>query len=476
MVATLFRLPTELLEEAFSYLSRQELQSLIFVCKRCADVGRPLLYQYISLESGQENVQHTLNLLYREPTIAIKISDAVLTTEPPIGDVPWILPDFFSYSVNLRSLELRGFPFSQPHDQGIFNKTLQTKCPKLVKFSYYPGAVRFPESGFELSGLRCITWQSSLATIDLKVAPMMTASVESLTHISFKGMVVHRADQPYDHFLKLRFPNLTSLELGSLIQTNTQERTNIAITEFIMDPRHGLIKHLSLGRKRSNDMFFQLRGDLLGSDSLPNLQSFEGFPENVAVMAQCQVRSLFGITSLSLYCFADANGDFNDVDQMFENIRTNASAIAAPPKLSALQSLRLELSNVHLHHRMASNVTDIRRLNRMDGFADMCPGITRWQGNLWPMYAHDFMRMFTMYEHLETISVPRLSLIYIGHDPREFFRPVVDQCRNLKRIIAQKPPYTELNHSVYSFIRDICGDLQSVTMEHTRDISMYGAF
>lgn len=164
MVSTLVHLPIELLEETFTYLTRQDLQSLIFVCSVCADVGRLLLYQSINLSSDQPHIQHTLNLIGREPTVAVRISKAVLRTVPPQRDLPWIRPDFFLHSVNLRSLELRGFPFFHPEDQGIFNTTLQKHCPKLVSFTYRPGAVKFPDSGFELSGLKCITWQSSLGS------------------------------------------------------------------------------------------------------------------------------------------------------------------------------------------------------------------------------------------------------------------------------------------------------------------------
>jgi hypothetical protein len=212
---------------------------------------------------------------------------------------------------------------------------------------------------------------------------MMTASIGSLTQISFKGMVVHRTGQPYDHFLGLRFPHLSSLELGSLIQTNTQERTNIAITEFIL--AHSLIEHLSLGRKRSNDMFFQLRENLLHADSLPHLQTFEGFPENVTVMARRQVLSLFEITSLSLYCWADVGGMFNEVDEMLDAVKT--AGTNTPQKLLGLQSLRLEFSTVRLDHKMPTNATAVTERNLMDRFSDMCPGITRWHGRLWPMHA-----------------------------------------------------------------------------------------
>lgn len=83
--------------------------------------------------------------------------------------------------------------------------------------------------------------------------------------------------------------------------------------------------------------------------------------------------------------------------------------------------------------------------------------------------------MFEMFEHLETISLPHLSLIYIGHSPLEFFLPIASKCLNLKHVIARRPLYTELEYTnIYSFTRNAQGELQSVTVENTRDISMYG--
>lgn len=155
-------LPNEILEECFRRLGSQDLLNVIFVCRIFADVGRHLLYRTISLRSDQRHVQHTISLLARDHTVAVKISNAILTTVPPFEDVPWILPDFFKESVNLRFLELRGFPFSRREDQGVFNSVLRTRCTKLSSFVYRPGVLLFPGSGFELTGLKCVTWQSSL--------------------------------------------------------------------------------------------------------------------------------------------------------------------------------------------------------------------------------------------------------------------------------------------------------------------------
>ena len=155
-------LPAELLEECFRYLIFQDIRSVVQVCRVFTDVGRLLLYRKIIFKSDQQHIKHTISLLIRDPTIAVKITHATLITVPPFDIEPWIQPDFFEHSVNLRALELQGFPFSRPDDQGIFNTVLRTQCLKLSRFTFRPGAVRFPDSGFELAGLKCVTWQSSL--------------------------------------------------------------------------------------------------------------------------------------------------------------------------------------------------------------------------------------------------------------------------------------------------------------------------
>ncbi|KAF8965733.1 hypothetical protein BDZ97DRAFT_1918020 [Flammula alnicola] len=462
-----FILPAEVLQESFSYLTRQELLNAIPVCRSFATSGRLFLYQSIDLRSDDPHVDCTISLLRSHRKITVRILHATLTTRPPVGARPWINPDFFVHSVNLKSLELRGFPYPLQNDQDIFNRTLRVGCPKLESFTYRPGVVTFPESGFGLAGLKCVSWQSELATIELRTTPMMTASIESLTHISFTGRIVHRTGKPYDDFLMLRFPNLLSLALGSLIHTNSEERTNIAITEFIL--AHPLIEHLSLGREKPTYMFFQLRPNLLQPDSLPCLKSFEGFPENVTVMASRKVRSLFKITSLSLRSCTQST--FEDVTAMFEAVKT---ADNTPMKFEFVKHLRFEF-DVPLSHRMRSHVTPIGHRSLMDEFSEICPIVSTWYGRLLPMYAEEFKEMFEMYENLETISLPKPSLfIRMGTSPMEYFLPLSRRCCKLKRVIARKPPYTELEDCVFMLTRDARDELESVTIETAWDGSTFG--
>lgn len=206
----------------------------------------------------------------------------------------------------------------------------------------------------------------------------MVASAHSLTSISFEGMIVHRVDKPYDAFLKYEFPNLTTLQLGSLIQTNTQERTKEAITKFILN--HKKIAHLSLGRRRINDMFFQFREEMLTPDSLSGLKSFEGFPENIFMMVRRQVASLSNLTALSLFC-CPVDG-FRELSEMFEAIRSSAG----PKKLNEVTHIGM-YADVRLNHRLPSNMTPLIVRRLMDQFAELCPSVTGWHGRLYPMPA-----------------------------------------------------------------------------------------
>lgn len=192
-------LPAELLQECFRPLTFRDIRSVVFVCRMFADVGRLFLYRKIILRSDQRHIKHTISLLVRDPTLAVKITHATLITVPPREASPWIQPDFFTHSVNLRALELQGFPFFRPEDQGIFNTVLRTRCLKLARFIYRPGVVRFPDSGFELAGLKCVTWQSSLGASLFSICRMtLTVKLFSDYRIevdAYYGSIVYITDR-----------------------------------------------------------------------------------------------------------------------------------------------------------------------------------------------------------------------------------------------------------------------------------------
>ncbi|KDR70747.1 hypothetical protein GALMADRAFT_159850 [Galerina marginata CBS 339.88] len=462
-------LATEMLENVFSYLSRRDLTSVTRVCGSFAFCGRLLLYRSVEFCSADPHIGLTLKLLRENCKMGVKILSAILTTHRPAvgeGSRPWIEPDFLVHWKRLHSLELRGFPFSSPHDVQLFTSTLRRSCPKLEHFTFQPQFGFLPSEGFELSKLKAVKWKSELATIDMPIMPIMTASIDSLTHISFVGTVVHRRDKPYDEFLQLQFPCLKSLELGSLLHSNSEPRTNTTITKFILD--HAGIEHLSLGRSRPKYFYFQFDLDLLKPESLLSLKSFEGFPENITAMARLPVHSLFSLASLSICCQKDENDQNQPVDEMFLAIQGGVERT-----LPSVRYLRFNFV-VSFDHRMTLNQTSRAHLDWMDKLSHICPGVVEFWGNLPPMTSGHIIKMFEMYEHLETISLMRLSIFphmptsqaesYLGN----YFKDISEKCKKLKTVVARKPPFTQLEDWSFTLKRDRDGKLTAVDEDPVR--------
>lgn len=79
--------------------------------------------------------------------------------------------------------------------------------------------------------------------------------------------------------------------------------------------------------------------------------------------------------------------------------------------------------------------------------------------------------MFEPFEHLETISLPSLAFVFIQPNPLTYFAPIAGKCRKLQRVIAHRPPYTELECTIYSLLRHAYGGLEAVDVSTTYDIS-----
>jgi len=81
--------------------------------------------------------------------------------------------------------------------------------------------------------------------------------------------------------------------------------------------------------------------------------------------------------------------------------------------------------------------------------------------------------MFGMYEKLESISLPQLSLfIHLPISPTgqvEYFRLLSEKCRNLKTIVARRPEYSELEDIIYTLHRGPDRRLKLVTEAATRE-------
>ena len=206
----------------------------------------------------------------------------------------------------------------------------------------------------------------------------MGASVRTLTHISLTGYLSLLEPTCYYEFLDLRFPLLTFLELGSLFKTTSHERSNTAITRFIVSHLH--IHHLSLGKFRIGTTSFQLDRNLLSPNSLPKLRSFEGFPTNITLLAHCNVRSLLELNTLSLFSDLSFSADIDDLLTMFETVRGRLEYGQFP----RVRNLRFEFYTDH-SHLMKTNVSDLVHRKWIDRFSEICPAVVNWYGTLGPV-------------------------------------------------------------------------------------------
>ncbi|KAF8873969.1 hypothetical protein CPB84DRAFT_1798044 [Gymnopilus junonius] len=464
-------LPTEVLENVFSYVNQHDLTNVVRVCKSFALSGRLLLYRVVELCSDDPHIDATLGLLRGERTLGVKVICATLTTRRPLGGVlrgPWIEPDFFMYWTRLRRLELKGFPFYTPADIQLFDSTLRNCCTQLRQFTFRPVFGSLPSGGFQIGGLKKVSWQSELATMDTPVTPIMMGSITTITHITFLGRVTHRRGIPYDDFLKLRFPSLESLELGSLEHSNTEIRTNALVTTFIL--AHPSIEHLSLGKIRPSYFIFQFDPEQLKPDSLPSLKRFEGYPENVTNLVRCRVRSIFSIISLSLCCPKEEGNHSRVLRAMSEAV---ADAEGTEKRFLFVKKLRFETYAV-LNHRMRSDATSLAHHACMDELAHMCPNVVAWCGSLPPMNSVHFARMFAMYEHLEIICLPLLStMLEMPSFPMEYFKDIAETCKNLKFVVARRPDYTERPDHVFILERDGTGTLIKVDCKLVQGVGIY---
>ncbi|PPR02806.1 hypothetical protein CVT26_009592 [Gymnopilus dilepis] len=415
------------------------------------------VFSDVELCSDDPHIDATLQLLRGERTLGVKVIRASLTTRRPLGgvrDTPWIEPTFMVHWTRLRILELRGFPFDSPSDIKRFLSTLRTSCKRLQEFTFRPVSGSLPSQGFELEGLEKVSWQT---TIDTPLTPILSASAATLAHITFLGRVIHRRGIQYDEFLKLRFPSLKSLELGSLEHSNTEIRTNQLITTFIL--AHPSIEHLSLGRSRPSYFIFQLDADQLKDDSLPALKSFEGYPENVTTLVRRRVQSLFSITSLSLCCPKEEEDPTRVLREMVEAV---SDVEGMPRQFLSVTKLRFETSAV-LNHHTPSNATSLTHHSWMDHLSQLCPNVLTWSGKLPPMNSAHLAKMFAMYEHLEIICLPWLSIIPgMPSALFDYFGIVSERCGHLRFIVARRPEYTERPNQVFILHRDNAGTLVRV--------------
>jgi hypothetical protein len=191
-------------------------------------------------------------------------------------------------------------------------------------------------------------------------------NVRSVTHLSFGGTVIHTENHVLQSIFEYQFPSLLSVELGSLGICHDLPWSHRSLTQFLN--RNGTIQHLSLGKEKlvDQDTFFQLHEHLLmvSPNFLPKLMSFEGFPENMVVMARAHVQCLDRLHFLAL---VSSDDDAHDIQGMFEALLEQG--------LPSIRQLSVELCcapNGHAH----SDVTFLSHVHCMEVFAKLCPNAT----------------------------------------------------------------------------------------------------
>lgn len=388
--------PLEIFVSIFSLLPPRDLPSVIRLSTDFLRVGRYLLYQSVNLKSDNRHIKSTVLLLQQDVDLCKNIKHAALTTTRQPSTTSWIPANFLSGWNDLRSLKMVGVPFHTLDDQEIFRDSLMRSCTLLTHLTYQPGVDSFPGPDFGIPGLKRLSWKTEQASerstrslslliyklsllifqapLESQIISVMTSSLKTLTHISFTGHLSLLEPSSYYDFLSLNFPLLTSVELGSLFNTTSQARSNTAITRFIIAHPH--IHHLSLGKFRIGTTTFQFDANLLAEDSLLNLRSFEGFPTNITLLTQCNVRCLLQLTTLSL------SSDLNDssLEEMFEAVKTRIDYRVFP----SVRNLRFEFPT-DLSHRMKTHLTDLLHRKWVDEFNEICPAVVNWYGTLGPV-------------------------------------------------------------------------------------------
>ena len=236
-----------------------------------------------------------------------------------------------------------------------------------------------PRPLLAFNAYRFLNFQAPL--VETQIISIMNSSMTTLTHISFTGHLSLFQPTCYYDFLDLTFPLLTSLELGSLFNTPSHEQSDTAITQFII--AHPSIHHLSLGKFAIGPTSFQFDRNLLGEDCLPNLRSFEGFPQNITLLVQCRVRSLVELTTLSL--FSDSDLDNLPLETMFETVKTRVQVgPIGCGHFPYVRNLRFEF-HTDLSHRMESDRSVLAHRRWVDKFSEICPSVVHWYGRLGPV-------------------------------------------------------------------------------------------
>jgi hypothetical protein len=208
----------------------------------------------------------------------------------------------------------------------------------------------------------------------------------SLTHIAFAGDVVHSVGSPFETFINLRFPNLRSLELGTLVNDSMRSvpyaETTFSTTLFVS--AHNLLEHLSLGKRapKEGQRTFHLDGALITPDFLPHLRSLEGCPRTVTFLVLQRVRSIFSLVFLSLIVGTMEDQELSDLSSMSSAIKSSQAR-----SMLTVRDLKVEFTSITSVHKVPLNEMSVIHRRCLDAIADVCPGVVNWSGNLPAMKA-----------------------------------------------------------------------------------------
>ena len=202
----------------------------------------------------------------------------------------------------------------------------------------------------------------------------------------------HSIDSSFDTFIKLRFSNLKSLELGTLAVLSGSvpyATTTTSVTRFLVE--HNTIEHLSLGKKLSRSgLFFHLDGSLITADVLPKLRSFEGCSPTITILVQSGVRSIFALTSLSLLANENFEENLYDISAMVDTIKSSSAQA-----LTSVRDLKVKFFPIvtplrmrgGIHAMSSSEVEIIRQRSCLDQMAGVFPNVVNFAGTFPAMCA-----------------------------------------------------------------------------------------
>ncbi|KAF9531279.1 hypothetical protein CPB83DRAFT_849687, partial [Crepidotus variabilis] len=412
-------LPPELLLCIFELLSRHELTLAAILCRSLLPLARNILYTSVDLKETNRYLQETLALFETEKIVAGKVLHIRLTTNTHTSSIePWITPEVFQRWGNLKTLTLVGCPFR--NSSGIlFRDVITTSCRQLNTLLF------IPNQHLEIVS-SMILWNQNSVIANMQLDPSRVFTPSALTRLSFDDDITFFTGECLDQLFQSdpQFPALSHLEFGSLIECTEPQQLRWSLTQFLR--REPSVKHLSLGRqRRSRELTFQFDLTLIPPDFLPNLQSFEGFPESFSSLLQANITTLQQLEKLTLVSGED---DWSDLSEMLD--------AAGDSTLPALRRLRVRLMTYNRHE--SPNGTYPKHRRCMHEFANFCPNVQELDVELppAPLDENTLPEFFRKFRFLRLIVLPEQALEL--DSTGTYFGPLIAQCLQLRQVRARR--------------------------------------